>query len=155
MAAVPELLEALSRELAAGRDFEALLESEGDALLHPGADRLREISARKAELAREAGVLADARNETLARSGLPHGRAGVELGCSRTGTATKRVFDELMRCARRVRDLNQRNEILLNMRLQQVAAALNVLQGSGPGAQVYSSDGRAQSGPGRVARAIA
>lgn len=155
MAVPADFLEALSRELAAGRDFEALLESEGKALLHPGAERLREISARKAELAREASLLADARNAALARSGLPRGRAGAELGCSRAGTAAKRVFDELMRCARRVRDLNQRNEILLNMRLQQVAAALSVLRGPDSGAQVYSSDGRAHSGTGRLARAIA
>src|SRR5262245_14569314 len=129
--AASELLQALLRELAAGRDFETLLESEGNALLHPGEDRLLEISSRKAELARGVGALTRARNDALSRSGLPHGRAGVELACARLGGEARRVFDDLMRCARRVRDLSQRNELLINMRLQQVGAALNILRGAG------------------------
>jgi flagellar biosynthesis/type III secretory pathway chaperone len=155
MAASSDWVAALSRELAAGRDFEALLESERDCLLHSGADRLVELCARKADLAREIAALAAERNTALARSGLPRGRAGVELGCSGAGSAAKGLVEQLTQCARRVRDLNRRNEILVNMRLQQVGAALNVLRGSGAEAQVYSADGRAHTGAGRLTRATA
>jgi len=150
----PDLVKALSREFAAGREFETLLEREGDALLQPGADRLRELSAKKPDLAREVEAATAARNAALTRAGLPQGRAGVERACSDAGSEAKRVFDDLVQCARRVRDLSQRNEILLNMRLQQVGAALNILRRPDE-TQVYSADGRASSGTGRLTRTTA
>jgi flagellar biosynthesis/type III secretory pathway chaperone len=138
------LLDTLSRELAAGREFEALLESERAELLGGHADQLPELAARKTELARRAADCSGARRELLAGAGLAPGRAGVERACTAVGDAARRLLDELTGCARRVHDLLHHNELLVNLRLQQVGAALALLRHDQPEAPTYSADGRSR-----------
>jgi len=149
------LLEALSRELAAGLEFEALLDTERAELLGGLADRLPELAARKTELARRAAECSGARRQLLAGAGLATGRAGVEHACTAAGDAAGRVLDELTACARRVHDLLHHNELLVNLRLQQVSAALALLNQDQPEAPTYSPDGRSRLGAQRSVRAKA
>ena len=83
------LLEALSRELAAGLEFEALLETERAELLGGHADRLPELEARKTELARRAADCSGARRQLLAGAGLAPGRSGIERACTAVGGAAR------------------------------------------------------------------
>ena len=149
------LLEALSRELSAGREFEALLETERTELLDGHADQLPELAARKTELARRAADCSDARRQLLAAAGLAPGRSGVEEACMAGGDAARRVLGELTTCARRVHDLLYHNEVLVNLRLQQVGAALALLTRDQPEAPTYSPDGRSRLGAQRWVRAKA
>jgi flagella synthesis protein FlgN len=150
------LLDALSRELAAGREFESLLETERGELLSGRPECLPELAARKSELARRVADLSSARGDALASAGLPPGRTGLERAHAAAGNDVRRVLDELGACARRIRELRQENELFVNLRLQQVNAALAVLRQQEPDSpEVYSPDGRAHSGTTRHARARA
>ena len=153
--AADRLLEALSRELAAGREFEALLATERAELLDGHADQLPELAARKAELARRADDCSSARRQLLAVAGLEPGRAGVERACAASGDGARRLLDELSACARRVHDLLHHNELLVNLRLQQVGAALALLRHDQPEASTYSPDGRSRLVAQRAERAKA
>lgn len=159
MASLPlpadRFLEALSRELAAGREFEVLLETERAQLLGGHADQLLEVVARKTELARRAAECSGERRQLLAGAGFAPGRAGVELACKVIGAAALRLLEELTACARRVHDLLHHNELLVNLRLQQVAAALALLHQDQPEAPTYSPDGRSRLAAQRSERAKA
>ena len=149
------LLEALSHELASGREFEALLDTEHAELLGGHADRLPELAARKTDLARRAADCSDARRQLLADAGLAPGRSGIERACSAVGEAASHVLAELTACAQRIHDLLHHNELLVNLRLQQVGAALALLRNDQPEAPTYSPDGRSRLVAQRSVRAKA
>jgi flagellar biosynthesis/type III secretory pathway chaperone len=150
------LLDALSRELAAGREFESLLETERGELLGGRPECLPELAARKAELARRVADLSKARGEALVSAGLSPGRIGLERVHAAAGIEARRVLNDLGACARRIRELRHENELFVNLRLQQVNAALAVLRQQEPDSpEVYSPDGRAHAGTTRHTRARA
>jgi flagellar biosynthesis/type III secretory pathway chaperone len=150
-----QFLDALSRELAAGREFEVLLETERAELLGGHADQLLALVARKTELARRAAECSSVRRQLLADAAFAPGRAGVELACTAIGVPGRRLLEELTACARHIHDLLHHNDLLVSLRLQQVGAALALLNQDQPEAPTYSPDGRSRLGAQRAERAKA
>jgi len=141
------VIDIIGREFAVARALEALLEQERAELPGATAERIAALAAEKTELVRRAAELGRQREDALARTGLPAGRRGLELGCERGGPAALRQLEALRACAQRVRLLNARNGALVDLRLQHTGAALAVLLRGGPeAALVYSPDGLPRAG---------
>src|SRR5436305_8737519 len=101
------------------------MEAEGAALARGDSD----------EVARLAGLKPDAARKVESASALRRRSVAADVG----------LVAALKPLALRIHDLARRNELLLNMKLQQVGAALQLLLGHGPAPiALYAADGRPQ-----------
>ena len=100
------------------------MEAEGAALARGDSDEVARLATLKPAAARKVEAASAQRRRTAASQ--------LDAGLLAT----------LKGHAQRIRDLARRNEILLNMKLQQIGATLELLLGRGQ--PIYAADGRPQ-----------
>ena len=147
-----QLLHLLSDELAALREFIALLKEEQTTLAEGKADALPSLIDRKSALATRLGDCSARRDAALAVLALPAGRSGMEtwLESQPSTSPARRDWLQLLPLAAEARSLNELNGKLIGTRLQHNQQALTALMGATERAMTYGPDGHTQiSGGGR------
>lgn len=146
----------LADELAALREFAALLQKEQSALLDGKADNLVALIDKKSALAARLTDSAQRREAALMELKLPAGRAGMEawLAAAAADTATREHWQELLPLATEARNLNELNGKLIGTRLQHNQQALAALMGATERAMTYGPDGQTLAKPGGSGRIL-
>lgn len=145
----------LAGELAALREFVALLRQEQAALLEGNVDTLAALATKKSALATRLNDCARGRETALASLGFAPGRAGMEAWLAAAGTAATDNWQGLLPLAAEARELNALNGKLIGQRLQHNQHALAVLMGATEQAMTYGPDGHAQATAGGRSRGSA
>jgi len=144
----------LADELVALREFVALLKTEQTALVGGNADGLTALIEKKSALAARLTDCAQRREQAMAASKLPSGRAGMEawLGTLQADTTARKNWQELLPLAAEARNLNLLNGKLIGTRLQHNQQALAALMSATERAMTYGPDGQtlASAGSGRM-----
>lgn len=147
-----DLSETLARELALAEDYERLLTRENEVLRAGHADRLPELTARKAEIQERLQAAAAVRRSLVAGGA----RRELEQACMTAGERARALMDRLVGCAQRAQDLSERNLAIVAKRLQQVQQSLSVLMQADPSATItYAPNGLARASVTRRTRGIA
>lgn len=143
----------LSDELAALRNFVAILQQEQQTLVSGDLDRLSELVKDKTDLASQLGQYADQRTRMLTAAALSPDRAGMEKWLARLAPAdpAHSAWKNLVALSTEAQALNESNGKLIAMRMQHNQQALNVLLTASNQATVYGPDGQTKSaGGGRL-----
>ncbi len=147
-AAGPQLLAALSAELAALRSFVTLLEREQGMLVENLTDELLELSERKSADALSLNKLAETRR-TLLQELVPQANADTIRAWLKThnpqGLST---WQETVSLAKRAKRANQTNGELIQMKLRRNQQMLAVLSNAVDKANLYGPDGQTSFSPG-------
>ncbi|MBB5213402.1 flagella synthesis protein FlgN [Parapusillimonas granuli] len=147
--AVAQLEASLQEELGLIQEFNTVLEAEAEALTAGNDDALAASTARKNQYAERLAEAGRRRNGLLGRLGYEPDQPGLDAACAahpslRAGS--RALLDE----ARRGRDLNTANGILIDTFLahnQQTLDALRQLAGIG---DLYDAKGRSRSSTGKT-----
>jgi flagella synthesis protein FlgN len=146
----------LADELAALREFVALLRTEQGILVDGNADGLAALIDEKSALATRLGDYARRREAALAASKLPAGRPGMEawLATLPADALPRRHWQELLPLAAEARTLNELNGKLIGTRLQHNQQALAALMSATERAMTYGPDGQTTASPGGTGRIL-
>jgi flagella synthesis protein FlgN len=145
----------LRAELDAFREFHQLLQIEQAALAAGDADALVGLAQRKSEQVGRLTQLAEGRNQTLRSATGKTDQLGIDAWRERFDpqgrVGADRLWRELLELARAARQLNERNGLLIGLKLQHNQQALAVLRGAAAQTtQLYGPDGQSYSAsPGR------
>ncbi|MFA7269820.1 MAG: flagellar protein FlgN [Sterolibacterium sp.] len=134
----------ISNELAALREFVAILQKEQQALVAGEIDQLMPLVKEKTALTARLGEFADQRNQMLAAASLPANKEGMETWLSRltpTDPAHK-IWQSLVKLTAEAQALNESNGKLIAMRMQHNQQALDVLLAAANQASLYGPDGQ-------------
>jgi flagellar biosynthesis protein FlgN len=136
------LLATVTEEVAAVQAFESLLEHEEKALIaaQPIA-ALPEIIANKTALTERIAGLEQARDAHLSALGLPGGQAGMNAAAQGDARIAEQ-WNLLRDAARRARQGNNNNGVLIRTRMEYNRKALAALQVAPAKAGFYGPDGR-------------
>lgn len=144
----------IGEELAALRDFVAVLQKEQQTLIDGDLDRLMLQVEDKTKLSTLLTRLAEQRNQLLSAASLSNDRAGMESWLARQTSAAGNARsdgDKLLVLAAEARALNESNGKLIATRLQNTQQALGILLSASDQAALYGPDGQTQtSGSGRL-----
>jgi flagella synthesis protein FlgN len=146
----------LADELAALRDFVALLQHEQATLVEGKVDALVALIDRKSALAARLTDCAQRREKTLQELKLPPGRSGMEawLAAASTDPRARLHWQQLLPLAAEAKALNELNGKLIGTCLQHNQQALAALLGATERAMTYGPDGHtlasAGGGSGRI-----
>ena len=139
----------LADELAALREFVALLKLEQATLVEGKADSLTALVDKKSALATRLTDCSQRREAALASLKLPSGRAGMEAWlATAVDGAARGNWQELLPLAAEAKSLNELNGKLIGTRLQHNQQALAALMGATERAMTYGPDGQTQARPG-------
>lgn len=143
----------ISNELAALRDFVAILEKEQQALVAGDIDRLAPLLNDKTSLAARLGQCAEQRSRMLAAASLPNNKKGMDTWLKRLAPTdpARKTWQSLVTLTAEAQALNDSNGKLIAMRLQHNQQALNVLLAAANQSSLYGPDGQTKpSGGGRL-----
>ena len=143
----------LNNELAALREFVAILQQEQQALVAGEIDRLMPLVKEKTSLAARLGEFAEQRNRLLATAALPANKQGMESWLSQLAPTdpARKTWASLVDLTAEAQALNESNGKLIAMLLQHNQQALNVLLAAANQASLYGPDGQTKpSGGGRL-----
>lgn len=146
----------LADELAALREFSALLQEEQSALIDGKGDNLVALIEKKSALATRLTDCARRREDVLASLELAPGRAGMEawLAAAPANAAARNNWRELLPLAAETRRLNELNGKLIGLRLQHNQQALVALMSATEQAMTYGPDGQTLARPGGGGRIL-
>ena len=132
----------LAEEVSCARELSTCLELEQRQLANvDGADSLQATVAAKNLLVAKMTSLAERRHKALAACGFAPSEAGMRAWLEQS-PASSTLWNELLVAARRARDLNQTNGMLINTHMARTRSALSVLQQKPAGSTVYGPDGQ-------------
>lgn len=131
----------LAEETSAAQELLRCLEEEQRQLTSAQVDSLPDTVARKAVMVSRMSTLAQRRHRLLAAAGHAASEAGMQSWLQ-LQPGFEAAWQELLELARRARELNQTNGILINTQLARTRAALSVLQQRPQGSTVYGPDGQ-------------
>lgn len=141
------LAELVAQELGLLQTFAAILRQEQSLLTHAKIEPLADLAREKSEIAARLGLLADAREEELARRGLHAGGTGMERWiASPEGASSRRRWQQLLVLAADAKALNAINGKLIAVYLQHNQQALNALMAAANQAATYGPDGQQKLG---------
>lgn len=134
----------LKDELAALREFTALLQQEQQALVAGDIEKLTPLIEEKSRLATGLNRFAEQRQRLMSAAGMPHNRAGLEAWLARQPLDAKDRggWKTLLALTEEAQTLNATNGKLIAMRLQHNQQALNVLLSAANQATLYGPDGQ-------------
>lgn len=132
----------LAEEVSCAAELSACLEQEQRQLTAmDAAESLQQTIVAKNVLVAKMTSLAERRHKALAAQGFPASEAGMRDWLKKSPAATP-LWNELLDCARRARELNQTNGMLINTHMTRTRAALSVLQQKPADSTVYGPDGQ-------------
>jgi flagella synthesis protein FlgN len=132
----------LAEEVSCAGELTACLEQEQRQLAAMDtAESLHQTIVAKNVLVAKMSTLAERRHKALAAQGLPASEAGMRVWLEKSSAASP-LWNALLDCARRARELNQTNGMLINTHMARTRAALSVLQQKPAGSTVYGPDGQ-------------
>lgn len=141
------LADLLAQELGLLHSFVTLLRHEQVMLVDAEPDALGELAREKTDLSAQLASRAAAREEELARRGLPGGRQGMDDWIrSADGSTSRRRWQQLLELAAEARLLNETNGKLIALHLQHNQQALNTLLTAVDQAATYGPDGQQLTG---------
>ncbi|KND60881.1 Flagellar biosynthesis protein FlgN [Candidatus Burkholderia verschuerenii] len=135
------LLATVTEEVAAVQAFEALLVTEEKALIAAQPDALPGIIEKKTALTERIAALEQERDSRLTEMGLPQGAAGMDAASAGDARITEQ-WALLRAAARRARQGNNNNGVLIRTRMEYNRKALAALQVSPAKTGFYGPDGR-------------
>lgn len=134
-------------ELDAGNALLSLLRQEQEHLVNADLDGLTRVSEEKAKTVARMSALAQARHIRLASRGFEASEGGMR-NWLQDGTApanANRSWTALLDLAREAKELNRINGLLIGQHMARNQGALNVLQGTQAGGDMYGPNGQARS----------
>ncbi|MCX7173283.1 MAG: flagellar protein FlgN [Proteobacteria bacterium] len=134
-------------ELAALREFTAILQQEQQALVAGDIDKLIPVIEEKTSLAASLNRFAEQRQRLISAAGMPNDRSGLEawLATQRLGAKDRADWKKLLTLTGEAQALNEINGKLIAMRMQHNQQALNVLLSAANQATLYGPDGQTKS----------
>ncbi|MHB1099069.1 MAG: flagella synthesis protein FlgN [Burkholderiales bacterium] len=129
---LPSVIEA---ELDAAKNFLSLLKEESDVLVAGDTDRLAVIAQKKSELLQKIGRLAQGREQMLPLAKIS--------GWMRDHPEVSKTWQELTALALKIKQTNETNGKMIDIRLRGTQQALSVLQSlSRTTTNLYGPDGQ-------------
>jgi flagellar biosynthesis protein FlgN len=135
------LLATVTEEVAAVQAFEELLATEEKALIAAQPDALPGIIQNKTALTERIAALEQERDGRLTDMGLPKGAAGMDAAAASDARITEQ-WALLRAAARRARQGNNNNGVLIRTRMEYNRKALAALQVAPAKTGFYGPDGR-------------
>lgn len=137
---IKEAIQQLGRELAALREFVALLCKEQQALLNNDTDSLLNLSENKTKAANQLMEMGNKRRTAL----LGSSKDSMETWLAKHAPAMQVQWGEIRKLAAQAQQLNVTNGELINSKMRNNQQALNVLYNSSKSAAgLYGPDGQA------------
>jgi len=137
--------DALAEELTAATSLLNVLEQEQACLVQGDVDGVSRLTGEKTSLVTRMTDLARRRHRTLGANGFSADEAGMQdwLGSGSADDAA--CWSALLDTARKARELNRTNGLLISQQMTRNQLALNILQGSQQGGSIYGPNGQAAS----------
>ena len=143
----PPSSNSLKTELAALREFTAVLQREQQALIAGDIDKLLPVVEEKTRLAASLNRFAEQRQRVLNAAGLSNDRKGLEawLAAQPSMGKDREGWNQLLALTGAAQSLNDSNGKLIAMRIQHNQQALNVLLSAANQTALYGPDGQTKS----------
>jgi flagella synthesis protein FlgN len=133
----------LNEENKAARSLLQLLQQEQDQLVAAKIDGLVNLTEEKAKIVARMSELAAARHNALAKAGYEAKETGMKAWLEKNATsAINKAWGELLSLARRAKEMNRTNGLLISQHLVRNQVALSVLQGGSQAGGFYGPDGQ-------------
>jgi flagella synthesis protein FlgN len=141
------LLDHLTREHAAVREFLDLLDQEAEAMTHGRFAELPGLAERKSHLADQIALLGRLRETEQVRLGYTADRRGTDAAATAGGDALQNAWRDLRERAAQAHEHNHRNGVMIHTHLDFTRQAIGFLQASGK--PLYGPDGTQRTGAGK------
>lgn len=138
----------LDEEFDGARQLLQLLQQEHEQLLDAEIGKLEKLSDKKAAVIIRLFELAKSRHNCLAAAGFQPEEAGMQAWIDsvsandRHFASTKERWDELIALTRSAKELNRVNGLLIGSHMARNQSALNALQSSPDGGNIYGPNGQ-------------
>lgn len=141
----------LPDEIAANFALADLLEREQQLLVEADVDALPALTQDKAQLIARIAELANARYEALGAAGFSEDEHGMKAwtGTPAAPAAALASWNALLDVARKAKELNRLNGMLISRHMARNQATLNILHGHRQGTSLYGPDGQQASQSGK------
>jgi flagella synthesis protein FlgN len=137
--------ERLGDEFSSGQVLLRVLQQEQELLINADIDGLTSLTEEKTKAVARMNELAQHRHRSLATAGFDASESGMqEWVTSPAGApAVGKVWNALLDLARQAKELNRVNGMLISQHMARNQSALNVLQGTPQGGNMYGPNGQA------------
>lgn len=141
------LAQTLAEEVLAAGTLLDLLRQEQAHLVDANIDELIKVTEEKTKIVARMGELSLGRHRSLASAGLEASDEGMQkwAGSPAADPTAAQSWKALLELAREAKELNRTNGLLIGRHLARNQSALNILQGSGQGGNMYGPNGQAAS----------
>ena len=141
------LAQTLAEEVRAAGTLLDLLRKEQAHLVDANIDELIKVTEEKTKIVARMGELSLGRQRSLASAGLEASEEGMQKWARSPSAdpSAAQSWNALLELAREAKELNRTNGLLIGRHLTRNQAALNVLQGSGQGGNMYGPNGQSAS----------
>ena len=148
------LAQTLVEEVRAAGTLLELLRQEQAHLIDANIDEMIKVTEEKTKIVARMGELSLSRHRALAGAGLEASEEGMQkwAGSASADPTAAQSWNALLDLARAAKELNRTNGLLIGRHLARNQAAMNILQGSSQGGNMYGPNGQSstQSGSRRL-----
>lgn len=136
--------DSLGEEYIAAKELLQLLRQEQELLIQADTDGLTGVTEQKGKAVARMSELALRRHRALTSAGFEASESGMEIWVkSKAGTpAIGKSWNELLTLVREAKELNRTNGLLIGQHMARNQSALNILQGTPQGGNMYGPDGQ-------------
>lgn len=135
----------LGEEFNAGKALLQLLKQEQELLISADVDALTKVTEEKTKMIARMGELAQRRHRNLAAAGFEASESGMQKWLKNAAPAAGKSWNELLDLTRQAKEQNRVNGMLIGQHMARTQNALNVLQGTPQGGNLYGPNGQAAS----------